>query len=209
MDALVGKFLEHLKLPAQKAERPFIVGIIGNIGSGKTTVAKCLSSEFPGSVVVQTNSARYILKEAGLGWGDLTRELADKVARHLVEQGYAIILDGGTAEAPVREQLARVAAAAGVPLMFVRVRCETETCILRTKRAYEDHTWQSSFDHFRVGTAEQMVANVRERAKIHHTLESRTIAGLVAEIDANIPPDHLCHQIPGVAEKIRAKLVAS
>lgn len=205
-EQLIQTFIDRLRLPQTPAAKPFILGVLGNIGSGKSTVSRMLAEAIPGAVVVQTNSARHILHEAGMGWGEQVHRLTGAVIRYLIGAGYAVILDGGTADADDRRQLAVGAAELHVPLMFVRVRCETEVCRLRTQRRYDDESWESSFDDFRVNTTEKMVANVLERAKVHHHLDSADIEGLVDEIDGNGPLENLDGQILEAVGKIRKKL---
>lgn len=205
-EQLIQTFIDRLKLPQAPADKPFILGVVGNIGSGKSTVSRMLAVAIPGTVVVQTNSARHILHEAGMGWGEQVHRLVGGVMKRLIGDGYAVILDGGTADADDRRQLAAGAAELKVPLMFVRVRCETEVCRMRTQRRYDDLSWESSFNDFRVNTTENMVANVLERAKVHHHLESTDIEGLVDEVDGNGPLENLDGQILETAQKIKAKL---
>ena len=73
LNKLVADFLSKLRLPAEKAEKPFVVAVIGLVGSGRSTVAKVVEEKLKGAVLVKSDSARYLLKEANLPWGDNVR----------------------------------------------------------------------------------------------------------------------------------------
>jgi len=200
------EFLMMIKMPAEKAPKPFLLGLIGNIGSGKSTVARELKPLLPGTVHIQANSARYLLKQAGMEWGDNVRAILDGVIRHLIGHGYSLIVDGSTAEASDRQRLSMLADELHVPLMFVRIKCDADACAMREQRKYDDTSWEPSFEDFRVNTTEKMVTNVRERSMIHHNLDSKDITSLIGEIDSNMPSKDLPDQITGLADRIREKL---
>src|SRR3989344_2813903 len=206
IEKITQEFLSMVKMPAEKAPKPFLLGMIGNIGSGKSTVARELRTLLPGAVHIQANSARYLLKQAGMEWGDNVRTILDGVIRHLIGHDYGVVVDGSTAEARDRQRLSSLADELHVPLMFVRIKCDADVCSMREQRKYDDPSWESSFEDFRVNTTEKMVTNVRERSMIHHNLDSKDITGLIGEIDSNMPSKNLSDQITGLADRIREKL---
>ncbi|TSC91068.1 MAG: hypothetical protein CEN90_616 [Parcubacteria group bacterium Licking1014_17] len=176
-------FLGYLYLPIEKSAKLFIVGIIGIPGSGRTTVARKLVSHLPGVVVVQANSARYLLKHANLPWGDNVREVTCAVARKLLSQGYSVIFDGGALEQKDRDNIKKAAAPSNAEVLFIRIHIDPSLAETREIAKYNDPRWVSSFNDFRVNTPEKMAGNIRVRAVVDEKLGSQEIHGLITEID--------------------------
>lgn len=185
LQLIIQDFLSRLNMPGQKAAKPFILGVIGNLGSGKSTVAKLLAKQLSGVVVVTADSARFLLKEAGLPWGESVRAVVRGVAQQLLQDGYAVILDGSNVETEEREQTAKLAQEQGVPVRYVRVVADYAVYEARLKAKYDDPAWQSSFERFRVGPTDKMLINLAERTKVHDALKDSDIVGLVGTIDNN------------------------
>lgn len=202
----IESFLSHLKLPAGKPAKQYVVGIIGQIGAGKTKVSRMLTDSLPGTVVVSANSARYLLKEAGMPWGDNVRSIIEGVISRLISRGYAVIVDGGTAEERERTAIAR--ASGSVPVLYVYVQADTETCITREQSKYEDQTWQSSFEDFRVKTIDKIIDNIRAREALHKELRSSisNAKGFIGEIDNGGTLNDLTLGVDKTHQTIRQKL---
>lgn len=206
LESIAKDFLARLALPDEKPTRPFVVAIIRIPGAGGTTVARTLKTLLPGIVHVQANSTRFLLKEAGLPWGDNVRETLKAVGQELLAQGYAVILDGSALEQPDRDNIAQLAAPSGAPVFYVRITISPGTAQERERAKYDDPSWQSGFDDFRVNTTDKMLANIRERAAVSDAIPSTAISGLVAEVDNNGDLADLDRQVRAAAEKIKKAL---
>ena len=199
---LIKEFRSRLTLPDQKAARPFLLGIVGQLGSGKSTLARMLAARLPGSIVLRADSARFLLKERGMSWGDNVRALVRDVAEGLVKDGYGVILDGSNAEVKEREQNAELALRLGIPIYYVRIRASLEVCRERLKAKYDDSTLVSSFERFRVNTTEKMLANLEERRALHDSLKDEDIMGLVGTVSNDRGRVELERQTESVAKHI-------
>lgn len=206
LESITKDFLARLALPDEKPATPFVVSIIRIPGAGGTTVARALKTLLPGTVHVQANSARFLLKEAGLPWGDNVREVLRTVGQGLLAQGYGIILDGNALEQKDRDNIAQLAAPSGARVCYIRINVSPEAAKERERAKYDDPSWQSGFDDFRVNTTDKMLANIQERATVSDTTPSGSIAGLIAEIDNNGDLEDLDRQVRAAAEKIKTSL---
>lgn len=190
-------------LPVEKAERPFIVAMIGLIGSGRTIVAKMLATKIKGAVLMQSNSARYLLKEAGMLWGENVRQAIKGVAQNLLSQGYGVVFDGNAADEADRKNIEELASGSGAKVFYVKINIDPEVAKAREKAKYNDVNWVSSFEDFRVNTTEKMLGNIDQRAESHAGLQSSDIPGLVGEIDNSGSLEDLERQVTEVADKIK------
>jgi predicted kinase len=206
IDKLITEFRSRLTLPAEKAVRPFVLGVIGNLGSGKSTLARMLAGKIRGSVVITADSARFLLKEQEMPWGDNVRAIVRGVADGLLEDGYAVILDGSNAEAREREQTGEVAGRLGMPVRYVRMKVPYEVCRERLKAKYDDALWQSSFERFRVGPTDKMLINLKQRTTFHDSLKDEDIEGLVGVVNNDGDSANLQRQAESVAERILKSL---
>lgn len=206
IDQLIEQFLAKTKLPANKPVRPYVVGVVGQIGAGKTTIARMLRDRLSGTAVVSANSARYLLKEVNMPWDDNVRSIIEGVISQLVTRGYAVIVDGGTAEERDRAAIAR--ALGSTPVLYAYVKADTETCITHEQAKYEDQTWQSNFDDFRVNTTDKMIDNIRAREALHKELRSSMAAmpEFVGEIDNSGTLGKLTSEVDRIGQAIKQKL---
>ena len=195
LNKLVVDFLSRLQLPAEKAEKLFIVATIGLIGSGRSTVAKMVADKVKGAVLLSSNSARYLLKEAGLPWGDNVRQILKGVATDLLSRGYSVVFDGNAADGEDRKNINEIAAQTGASVHYIRINIDPETAQKRERAKYDDPNWVSSFNDFRVNTTEKILKNLDERIKLHQELKSSDIPNLLGEVDNNGSLEELEKQV--------------
>ena len=190
------------KLPSTKPARPFVVATIGLPGSGRTTIAKMLVEQLAGSVLLSSNSARCLLREAGMSWGENVRQALKYAGQKLLADGYAVVFDGNAADEQDRKNIEETARPAGASVRYILVNLDPEIAKAREKEKYDNPAWVSSFEDFRVNTTERMLANIDEHAELHRQLRSSNIPGLVGEIDNNGSLDSLQKQVGEIADKI-------
>lgn len=191
-------------MPTEKADRPFVVATIGLIGSGRSTVAKIFAEKLKGAVLVKSDSARYLLKEAGLPWGDNVRQILKGVAVDLLGKDYGIVFDGNAADEEDRNNISEIASQSGAKVFYIRINIDPELARERKRVRYEDSNWISSFEDFRVNTTEKILKNLDERIDLHKDLKSSDIPNLLGEIDNNGSVDELEKQVEELASKIRS-----
>ncbi|MEK7154406.1 MAG: AAA family ATPase [Patescibacteria group bacterium] len=185
-----------------KPAKPFVVATIGLPGSGRTTVAKMLVERLMGSILLSSNSVRYLLGEAGMSWGENIRQVLKYAGRRLLADGYGLIFDGNAADEQDRKNIEETTGPAGASARYVRINIDPEIAKSREKDKYDNPGWVSSFEDFRVNTTEKMLANIDERAELHRQLKSSDITGLAGEVDNNGSLDSLQKQVDEMAEKI-------
>jgi predicted kinase len=190
------------KLPSTKPTRPFVVAMIGLPGSGRTTIAEMLTERLSGSVLLSSNSVRFLLKEAGMSWGENVRQVLKYVGQKLLADGYGVIFDGNTADEEDRRNIQEITGSSDVKVSYVRINIDPEVAKAREREKYDNPSWISSFEDFRVNTTEKILANIDERAELHRQLKSSDIPALVGEIDNNGGLDDLEKQVNELAEKI-------
>lgn len=197
---LTNAFLGYVPLPARGASEPHVLGIIGNIGSGKTTLGRMLRSCMSGSVHIQANSVRFLLSQGGWKWGENVIQLLARVSKELVNRGYSVILDGATADENTRKLWKIHGKELAVPVRYVRLDVPLEICMERTTRRYEDRNWRSSFEEPRVNKPCMMEVNCRQRhEKVHSVLRDEDIEGLVRTIRNETSLPVLLAQAKGIA----------
>lgn len=160
-------FLGRIKenLPAEKSDKPCIIGIVGMIGSGRTLLAKTLIENIKGVGLISANSARYLLKEAGLPWGENVYTVLSNATEWLVSNGYAVVFDGNQVDKDRRENLKELADKLGVKYYLLKIITSEATAEKYLREKYSQPP-KNIFEDFWPGTdAEDIVKNLKDRNK--------------------------------------------
>ena len=199
---MVQDFLSRLHLPESKADRPFIMATIGLIGSGRTTVAKLMTEKLQGAVLVRSDSARFLLKKKEMPWGDNVRQILKGVVTDLLKRGYGVVFDGNAADEEDRKNISEIASQTGAKVFYVRINIDPEVARERKRAKYDDPSWISSFEDFRVNTTEKILKNLDERIELHQKLKSSEIPNLLGEVNNDGSSEELKKQVDELALKI-------
>ena len=199
---MVQDFLSRLHLPESKADRPFIMATIGLIGSGRTTVAKLMTEKLQGAVLVRSDSARFLLKKKEMPWGDNVRQILKGVVTDLLKRGYGVVFDGNAADEEDRKNISEIASQTGAKVFYVRINIDPEVARERKRAKYDDPSWISSFEDFRVNTTEKILKNLDERIELHQKLKSSEIPNLLGEVNNDGSSEELKKQVDELVLKI-------
>lgn len=200
-------YLERIKLqlPDEKAKRLFVVGIIGLIGSGKTTTAKFLTQKLLGSALVKSDSARFLLKEAGLKWGENVREVLFNSARWLLQNGHGVVFDGDFVEEKKRKDIQKLADGLDAKFYLLRIKPDKDLSVKRLKQKWEQlerGEIKQDFSHFlAVMPGEEQ--SVFDRFLLHEKLKSGEVPQLIYEIDNSGSINDLKIQVVSAAALIK------
>lgn len=200
------EFLMRIKInfPKEKPNHLFVLGIIGLIGSGKTTVVKILNKKLSGTVVVKSDSARFLLKQAGLGWDDELKELLHYVAKNILERGFSVIFDGDFVREEKRQDVQKSADELGAKFYLIKIKPDKDLAFARLKEKWEElesGKIKQNFDHFLVVTKGKE-KNLFDRVPLHENLKSKDIPQLIGEIENSGNIEDLEKQLSKIAEKI-------
>lgn len=203
-------FIERIreKLPIEKSKQQFVLGIIGLIASGKSTVAKLLSQKFSGAVVVRNDSARFLLKERGVGWGENVRVVVLNVGRFLLENGYSVIYDGDYFEQDKREGIKKLADDFGVDFYLVRVRIDKDLALRRLEQKWERlEKGEISGEHFEdfVVVRRGQGDNLERRISLHKKLNSDEVVDIIGEIGNNEDFNELERQVDEIIKQLGSR----
>ena len=203
-------YLERIKqqLSDKKASQPFVIGIIGLIGSGKTTVAKLLNEKLTGTVLVKSDSARFLLKEAGLKWGENVVEVLSNTARWLLRNGYSIIFDGDCIREEKRKEIQKLVDELGAKFYIIRIKLDKDLCLKRLKQKWKDlekGKIKQNFSHF-LAVMPGEKQSLFDRASFHEQLKSSDVPQLIYEIDNSGSLKFLKKQINSASALIKAEI---
>lgn len=131
-------FENDLQIPDQKIG-PFVILLVGLIGSGKTTVAKELENRLP-LVRLRADDMREILSHRGYNL-TRTRELMVALFKKYLLAGYGVIADNDGAGVTA-QKLVKQVQAQGVPIVWLHVMAPEELILERlqennTSRLYK------------------------------------------------------------------------
>ncbi len=207
LQKIADDFLERIKknLPAEKADKPFIVGIIGMIGSGKTAFCKELVAHLKGAVLVSSNDSRFLLKEKGkgMGWGDNVRESTFYVARKLIEDGYTIIFDGNHIEREKRINTQKIADELGVKFHLLRINVSRATAEKRIDEKHSKKHENRFGDYWPATDAEDAKVDLRKRVHLYPQVDQEDPKPeFFAEIDNEGTIEEFKQKAREVAEKL-------
>jgi len=202
LEQISQNFLSQVQLSAAQAVKPFILATIGLPGSGRTTVAQMIAGKLPGAVLISSDSARYLLKETGLPWGENVRQILKMVAVDLLKKGYGVVFDGNAADEDDRKNIAEIANQTGAKVFYVRININPEMAKERKRAQYENPSWVSGFERFRVNTTEKMLKNIDDRVELHRKLNSADIPNLLGEMENNGSKEELDERVDRLVAKI-------
>lgn len=151
--------------PKRKTKKPLIVGIVGLIGSGKTTIAKKLAPLI-GATVVSGDDIRICLRKEKEKY-DNTRLIAEIVATEIINNGGNVIIDSDFIDQKKRVSLKEKAKKIGAKVIFIRTYADLDIMIGRImstdfKNVLEDFFGEASSSY----QGENKGAVVKEREMI-------------------------------------------
>jgi len=113
----------------RKTKKPVIVGIVGLIGSSKTTVAKGMASLI-GATVLSGDDICLCLRAEGEKY-DNARLIAENVAIEIINKGGNVIIDSDFIDQKKRVSLKEKAKKMGAKVIFIRTYSEIDVMIGR------------------------------------------------------------------------------
>lgn len=159
------------KLPAEKADKPFIIGIVGMIGSGRTLLAQTLVDNLKGAVLNCANSARYVLKEAGMSWGPNVYAVLFNAAEWLIKNGYIVVYDGNQVDKDRRDAIKELVDKLGARYYLLKIITSEATAEKYLREKYSQPP-KNTFEDFWPGTdADDIVQNLKERNKDFYAID--------------------------------------
>lgn len=198
-------FLNRIKgkLPAEKTNKPFIVGTVGMIGSGRTLLAQTLVDNLKGAVLVCANSVRYLLKEVGMSWGENVYACLFYATEWLIQNGYSAVFDGNQVDKDKRTRIKELADKSNVEYYLCKI-ITSEATAERYLRAKYSQFPKNTFEDFWPGTdTEDIVQNLKDRNKDFYAIDQESPKPeFFAEIENEGTIEEFKQKVKEVAEKI-------
>ena len=144
---LTHEFHEELIYPTRQARQQHLIVIGGGPGSGKTTAARKMAG-LANSWHVQSNSARWLLSQHNLPYGQNVHSLVHSMIKRLLDQGSSVTLDGMLTEREERDIIRELAFDYGVPVFCIAIMCRPAIAEQRAVERYKDSA-PSRFEDWR------------------------------------------------------------
>lgn len=205
LQKITDDFLNRIKekLLSEKVDKPFIVGIVGMIGSGRTLLAETLISHLKSAVLVSANSARYLLKQEEMPWGDNVQKCIFYVTRWLLKEGHTVVFDGNQVDKEKRVESQELADELGVKYYLLRIITSQETAERYLREKYSQPS-KNTFEDFWPGIdVEDIVQNLKERNEVYNSIDQEDPKPeFFAEIENEGTIDEFKQKAVEVAEKL-------
>lgn len=167
-------YLASLRAGKRKTKKPLIVGMVGLVASGKSSVAKELAAKL-GATIVSGDMIRLFLRKQNAPYQHVD-VIGEQIARQLIQQGANSIIDSDFIAKKHRDRFNKATKAIGARMALVHVTCNIDIALGRAiTAAYRNHpddffggassTWT---DHKTKGA----VVKIRElwrRTPLHYT----------------------------------------
>lgn len=129
------EFLKNLKIKPRKTASPIIIGMIGTVGSGKTSISKEIE-KLADFTPIEKNYIRVLLREYGPGFDvKPTNQILSKAVEKVINEGGNAIIDMDFAETETRERLEKEAKKLGAKVFYIRTFTEPDTLFKRLIKA--------------------------------------------------------------------------
>lgn len=122
-------YINKLSILPRKTKKPLIIGIVGLIGSGKSTIAKEMASLI-GATVVSGDDIRVSLRKEEAGY-DNARLIAENAAMEIIQRGGNAFIDADFIDQKKRVSLKEKAKKVGVKVIFIRTYDDLDVMIGR------------------------------------------------------------------------------
>lgn len=128
-------FIASLKLPRMHtpSQYPYVIAMVGLVGSGKSTVAREIAL-LTDAVIVEADQIRVELRKQGADY-EYARIIAENVTILLVTRGYNVLLDSDFINDKKRASLCKKLQTVHAPIVYVRTSCDVDLSIGRTIKA--------------------------------------------------------------------------
>ena len=123
------QYLLNLKIIERKTKKPLIFGLIGLVGSGKTSVAKELAPLI-GATIVEGDKIRVELRKQNEKY-EGARKIAENIAEKIIENGGNVVFDSDHIDSKKRASLKEKAKKFGAKVIFIRVYSDFDVMIGR------------------------------------------------------------------------------
>ena len=132
------EFLDGLKIQKRKTKTPIIIGMIGAVGSGRSSVSKEIE-KLIGFTHIEKNYIRVFLREYGPGFNQkTTNQIVAKAVEKVIKEGGNAIIDSDFSEAEKRERLEKEAKKLKAKVFYLRTFTERDTLFKRLIKAKYD-----------------------------------------------------------------------
>ncbi len=130
-------FMETITFPKRETNSAVMVGIIGLVGSGKSTIAQALA-QIIGATVIENDLIRLALRKEGMPY-KYVWEIALESAYTALERESNIVFDADLVKPMQRDHLSKAAYAAGASAIFIRTICDYDVIIGRVLEDARDN----------------------------------------------------------------------
>lgn len=124
------RLARRLRVPKRKSNRQVVVGMVGLVGSGVTSVARELARGI-GAVVLCADDVRVLLRTERAGY-DHVREIMLALTTQALARGVSVVVDSDHIDPNKCNKLKKCAKDSDVEVYFVRVTCEPDVILGRT-----------------------------------------------------------------------------
>lgn len=153
-------YLANLNIGKRKTAQPLIVGLLGLVGSGKSSVAIELV-QYIGGTVVESDAIRVLLRKEGEAY-KYVRQIAENIALEVIQRGGNIILDADQIDDRKRASIREKAGKAGARLVFIRAYADPDVMFGRILSA----NYQNRPDDFFGGAKTSWQGTDQERGAV-------------------------------------------
>jgi predicted kinase len=153
-------FVKKLQIRKRKTKQPFIVAVLGLVGSGKSSVAKEIA-KYIGAVVVNADNIRIELRKQKERY-EATDAIAENVVFEILKQGGDIVIDSDFSNAKKRKNLLQKAKINKISVVFVRTICNFDVMMGRILTA----VYKNKKDDFFGGASSKWQGNEHKGAVV-------------------------------------------
>lgn len=158
-------YVSTLNVGERKTKKPVIVGLLGLVGSGKSTVARELEPHI-GATIVESDAIRVQLRKVGEPY-KYVRQIAENIALEVIKRGGNVVLDTDQIDEKKRASVREKVRKAGAQLVFIRTYADPDVMFGRMLsaeyRRHPDDFFGGAKTKWKEGTDQQRGAVIKFR----------------------------------------------